>query len=375
MCSMIYRKIGRDNDKVSAIGFGGGIGGHASSDTNYASLEKTIRKSIDMGVNFIDTAPVYGDGLSEIILGKTIHSCRDDIFLATKLSPQDTTFKGVIESLEKSLKRLKTDRVDLLQVHWSNPNVPMAETISAMERLVEDGKVRNIGISNFSLTEMQQAIKVLNDNKLASVQSEYNLFERSAENNLLPFCERNDIIFISYSPLSQGKLVNGEHQRSLLKKIADRHGATSGQVVLRWLIQNTNVIVIPNTTKEKRAIENANACNISLASEDIDEISSQMVTTQTLIDTKSVRVSSDYNRKTYHTLSEAVENKLNMTPSPEELAYQIKSGEFLKPTRLKELKDSTEGKQYDLVEGRLRYWAWVIAYGWNKPIPSLVWRD
>ena len=369
---MIYRKIGED--LVSSIGLGTGF--HDPKKEDYNALEKTVKSSVDAGINFIDTAPVYGDGLSELHLGKVIGSLkRDSIFLASKISPQDTTYNGVIRSVEQSLKRLNTEWVDLYQIHWSSAEVPIGETMLAMEKLVSDGKIRNIGVSNFSLTELVGAASSLKNNDMASVQSEYNFFERSVEDEILPFCKKNNMFLIAYSPLAQGRMVNGKKQLDFLNKLAYNYGCSAGQLVLRWLIEDPNVIAIPNTSKPHRAVENASAADVMISRDNIEKMSFELRTEVSLVDTGQIRVTEDYGRKVYQTLEEALQNNMNMSPSPLELSKQIKGGVFLKPIRLRKLTQKIGDKEYDLVEGRLRYWSWVIAHGWKKPVPSLVWEN
>ena len=183
------------------------------------------------------------------------------------------------------------------------------------------------------------------------------------------------MFLIAYSPLAQGRLVNGKEQMKHLEALSKKYGVTNGQMVLRWLVNDPNVIVIPNTSKPHRAIENACAANFTIDESDIKNMSSLLSTEESLIDTRQVRVSDDYGRKVYQTLQEAIDNKMNMSPSPIELAEQMKQGIFLKPIRLRKLSHSIDDKKYDLVEGRLRFWSWIVAHGWEKPIPSLVWQD
>jgi len=366
---MIYRNLG--SDSVSAIGFGTGF--HLPDKEDGKNLDLTLSCFVDNGVNFIDTAPVYGDGLSETLLGSALKKIgREKVFLASKVSPNDTTYEGVIKSAEDSLIRLQTDRIDLFQVHWPNPNFPISETMRAMNTLVKEGKVRHVGVSNFLLSEAQDAVTALTSegHHLACIQAEYNFFERSVEKDILPFCENNDIKLIAYSPLAQGKLANGSYQSEYLNALSEKYKCTPGQIVLRWLIQDPNVIVIPNTSKPSRALENAKSADIELTDHDYESMSVQLVTPTRNIDTKQIRVSNDYNRKVYQTIEEAKENAMGMTPSPIELSEEIEQGIFLKPIRLKRVNDT----QFDLIEGRLRFWAWVIAFGWNKEIPALVWE-
>ena len=368
---MIYKTIG--TDRVSAIGFGTGY--HRPENSDCSTLERSIQGAVDWGVNFIDTAPVYGDGASEEALGEILKNLdRDNMFLASKISPEDTTYSGVIKSVEDSLVRLQVDTIDLCQIHWPSATVPVEETTRALEQLILDGKIRYIGVSNFQLHEVQNTMNALQSNSLMTIQSEYNFFERSLEKNVLPFCKENVIMLIAYSPLAQGKLVNGKNQRNILDKLAEKYNASPAQIALRWLIADPNVMVIPNTSKPSRAIENATAADIHLSPEDIDYLSENLKTPRDLVDTKEVRPSNDYSRKVYQTIEEALENKMRMSPSPLELSEEMKRGNFLKPIRLKELPETISGKNYDLVEGRLRYWAWVIAYGWDKPIPALIWK-
>ena len=370
---MLNKQIGPDNISIPAIGFGCDIQGKVGADFNI--LNRLILESYSLGSNFFDTAPVYGDGDSEKVLGKAIKSIRRNVILATKVLPNDTTYEGVINSLESSLKRLQTDYVDLYQVHWPNPDVPLSETMSAMEKLVADGKVRYIGVSNFTLKEIKETIQHLYKNSLVSIQTEYNLFERSLEEELLPFAKEHNITIIAYSPLAQGKLANGRKQRTLINGLAKKYDATPGQIVLRFLIDKPEVVAIPNTTKLKRLIENIHSADFNIDPEDLDKINKVCRTEIAYIDTRQIRVTNEYNRKVYSTLEEAKQNKMGMVPSPMELADEMKKGEFLKSVRLRRLSKQIDEQTYDLTEGRLRYWAWIIAFGWDKPIPSLVWYD
>jgi len=370
---MIYKRVFNNKVKISAVGFGACINEIKNTKNDYSKLEKLISKNVELGSNIIDTAPVYGNGESEKAIGRLIKTKREKVILATKVSPNDTTYEGVINSLEASLKRLQTNYVDLYQVHWPNPDIPLLETISAMEKLVKDGKIKYIGVSNFTLKEIKETISHLKKNSLVSIQTEYNLFERSIEEELLPFAKEHNITIIAYSPLAQGKLANGKKQIELINNLAKKYDARPGQIILRFLIDKPGVIVIPNTMKLDRLVDNIHSADLNIEVEDLDKIDKICKTDISFIDTKQIKVTNEYNRKVYSTLEEAKQNKMGMVPSPIELAADMKCGEFLKPVRLRELSNQTARKYYDLTEGRLRYWAWVIAFGWDKPIPSLVW--
>ena len=372
---MIYRDMLNNNNHISAIGYGACINNTDNIKEDYKRIERLIKQNVDLKSNIIDTAPVYGMGESEVIIGRAIKDIRSNVIVATKVSPGDTSFNGVISSLESSLKRMQTEYVDILQVHWPNPKIPLVETVAAIEKLIDDGKVRYIGVSNFTFREIKNTIAELKNNSLASIQVEYNLFERSIEKELLPFAQKNNILVLAYSPFAQGKLANGEKQIDLINDLAVKYNAKPGQIVLKFLISNSQVVAIPNTTNLNRLIENINSMDLNIDKDDLLLIDKICRTSVELIDTRKIRVSGEYNRRVYSNLDQAKENKMNMTPSPNELADEIRNGDFLKPVRLKTPSCKNEGKNFDLIEGRLRYWAWVIAFGWNKPIPALVWQN
>ena len=331
----------------------------------------------DLGLNLIDTAEVYGNGFSEEIIGQAINNKRARIFLASKFSPQNAGFKDVIKSAEKTMMRLKTDYLDLYQIHWPNPNIPISETLGAMEQLVIEGKILNIGVSNFSRLELIQAQNSLVKHKIFSNQVEYNLFDRFIEQELLPYCQASNIKVIAYSPLFKGKTVDGEKSRSLLSNLSTKYNASFSQIALSWLISKKLVYAIPKSSKEKHIRDNALALNLKLDDSDLIEIDKTCASKPTLVSTNDIKVvlNGEGNRNVYQTLAEALENKMNLSPSPLELSKFLKLGESPKPVRLIPNRDPSSNYKYDLVEGRLRYWAWVIAFEGLRPIPSYIRYD
>jgi len=367
---LLHKTLGKTDTRVSAIGQGAGLGGYSTSSGSYDEFAPVIRAGIDAGLTFIDTAPAYGDGESERIVGRAIDGLRDRMVLATKVSPEDTTSDGVVRSAEASLARLGTDVIDLFQIHWSNPTVPIQETMAGMERLVEQGKVRHIGVSNFSLNELKAARSALSSAQIVSLQVEYNLFDRSIEDVMVPYCAEHGITVIAYSPLHRGRVVGGKDQRAVIERIAEAHGATTAQVALAWLVGRPLVVAIPSTTRLARINENAGAMDIVLDPEEAAEIDRVCSLQQREIPTDRVRPAADDSRPAFRTLQEALDNTLNVTPSPRQLADQIRSGDFLKPVRLVPA-DDVDG-EFEVLEGRLRYWAWVIAFDGAKPVPALI---
>ncbi len=372
---MRFKMIGSDQTQVSAIGVGCmGLGGYFNRD-NSSDVEalSTLRLAFDQGRNLADTAEVYADGHSEELVGQAIEGRRDKIYVATKVSPEHLDQANLIRSAEGSLKRLKTDYIDLYQIHWPNPKISMEETLGAMETLVRTGKVRHIGLSNFSLKEIQEARKSLETEVIASVQAEYNLFDRSIESALLPYCQEHGIAVIAYSPLDQGHICGGPHRRSQLAPIAAHYGCTVAQLALAWLIRRPSVIAIPKASNPEHVIANATAGEFELSPEDADAI--DRITSVNLVEipVDSIRViSHDTERKVYRTLKEAKENIYGFTPSPLELAENIRTCEFLKAIRVRPTYDPQCGYDFDLIEGRIRYWAWVIAFDGENDIPALI---
>jgi aryl-alcohol dehydrogenase-like predicted oxidoreductase len=367
---LLQKKLGRTDTRVSAIGQGAGLGGYSDSSGSYDDFAPVIRAGIDAGLTFIDTAPAYGHGESERIVGRALDGIRDKVVLATKVSPEDTTADGVVRSAEASLSRLRTDVIDLFHIHWSNPTVPIGETMEGMGRLVEQGKIRHIGVSNFSLNELKDARAALTSSPITSLQVEYNLFDRSIEDVMVPYCLDHGISIIAYSPLHRGRVVGGLDQKSVLDRIAGRHDATTAQVALAWLVSRPSVVAIPSTTRPARIIENAGAMALELTPEEKDEIDRVCSLQQRQIPTDRVRPAIDDSRPAFRTLQEALDNTLNVTPSPRQLAEQIRSGDFLKPVRLVPADDNVD--EFEVLEGRLRYWAWVIAFDGKKPVPALI---
>lgn len=361
---------------ISAIGQGTmGIGGYFAQDaTRNVEFVKLLRLGVDLGMTLIDTAEVYGGGHSEELVGEAVRGIRDRVFIATKFSPENSTFEGIVQSAEASLRRLETDWIDLYQTHWPNPRVPIEETMRAMKKLVEDGKVRYIGLSNFSLGEMRKARSCLSDVPLVSTQHEYNLFDRTIEQQVIPFCREQKLTLIGYSPLMQGKIAVNDRRKVVLSEIATKYGVSVAQLILSWLLRDTCVVAVPKASSEKHLMENAAALDCQIGPADYEKISELYAPEIMHVPTDLIEVTEDSNRNVYKTLEEAFENRLNLVPSPLELAEQIATGEILKPIKLRLNTSNREKPRFRLVEGRVRYWAWVIAYKGKVPIPALVER-
>ena len=235
---------------------------------------ETLRLGLNLGLTHIDTAEMYGDGRVEQVVAEAISGRRDEVFLASKVLPSNASYEGALKACESSLRRLRTDRLDLYMLHWAGQH-PIEETMRAMEKLIERGLIRFAGVSNFDLEELQGAADSLEDQRLACDQVLYHLQDRGIEVRLLPQCTHEQIAIVSYSPFGHGKFP-GVHSAGgrLLAEIGERHGRTPRQVALNFLTRHPNVFAIPKTTHPGRVKENAGAVGWKLSAQEIDAIES-----------------------------------------------------------------------------------------------------
>jgi diketogulonate reductase-like aldo/keto reductase len=223
-----------------------------------------LRLGVSLGATHIDTAEMYG---TEVIVGKAISDIRDSVFLATKVSPQHLHYNDVIKAAEGSLNRLNTKTIDLYMVHWPNPRIPIKETMRAMEDLVKQGKIRYIGVSNFSVEDLKDARDVLTSQEIVSNQVEYNLSNRDAETELVPYCKAQKITIVAYSPLGRGQV--SRRKDEILDKIAAKYKKTRSQVALNFLTREENVVAIPKADRIEHVKENCEGSGWRLSEEDI----------------------------------------------------------------------------------------------------------
>ena len=374
---MVKKRLGNSNEHIPALGQGTmGLGGFlvTNKDDDCVYI-KAIKLGIDYELTFIDTAEAYGDGHAEELVGRAISNQRSRVFIATKVSPEHLAYEDIIRACEGSMKRLATDYIDLYQIHWPNPVIPIKETIEAMKCLREQGKIRFIGVSNFSLQQIRESMEIFGKEGFISVQSEYNLFDRSIEQDILPFCEDNDLLTIAYSPLDQGYIAQGNSRIEVLDNIAQKYGKTRAQIVLNWFVSHPNVIAIAKAVKPEHIRQNATAADFEIDQADIQTIDRTFQCKPINVPTQKIKVivGGQGNRKVYQTIEDALSNKLGFTPSPNTLAEDIRlRNERIKPIRVRKTTDKSGRYIYDLVEGRIRYWAWVIAFNGEKAIPVLL---
>jgi diketogulonate reductase-like aldo/keto reductase len=213
-----------------------------------------LRAGIELGMTLIDTAEMYGDGRSESLVAQAIAGMRDRVFLVSKVLPSNASRKGVVRSCEASLKRLKTDRVDLYLLHWSG-SYALEETVRGFEDLLAAGKIRAWGVSNLDLAQMKQLAALPGGKACATNQLLYNLTRRGIEFDLLPWCQARKMPVMAYSPVEQGRILG----HRTLKEVAQRLGATPAQVALAWVLRQEGVVAIPKAATVAHVRENHRA--------------------------------------------------------------------------------------------------------------------
>ena len=234
---------------------------------------RALRRGIELGLTHIDTAEMYGSGRVEEIVGEAVGGIpRNDLFITTKVLPGNASYKGTISACERSLRRLRMQYVDLYLLHWPS-SFPLEETMRALETLVESGKARFIGVSNFDLEDLREAQSHLRHVPLASNQVLYHLKERAAEVRLIPYCGRHDIAVVAYTPFGRGRFPRKEAEpQGVLGRIAAKHGKTVRQVILNFLVRESYVFAIPKAARVEHVEENAGAVGWALGPEDIAAI-------------------------------------------------------------------------------------------------------
>ena len=263
---MIARPFGRTGVDVSVIGQGTwGMGDRPDAEKAEVAA---LRLGIELGMTHIDTAEMYADGGAERVVARAIRGRRDDVFVATKVLPQNASYAGTIAACEASVKRLGTDHVDLYLLHWWSDRHPIAETMRAMRELVRRGLTRFVGVSNFDVDQMAQALAALGDIPLACNQALYHLRDRGIEGDVLPWCTRRRVAVVGYTPLARG----GYLKSAAVADIARARGVTPRQVVLNFLTRRPSLFTIPKASQLEHVRENAAALDFKLSRDEVARI-------------------------------------------------------------------------------------------------------
>jgi len=254
-----------DGTNVPALGLGTWRMGE-SARTRKREVA-ALRAGIDVGMTLFDTAEMYGDGRAEEVLAKAIDGRRDDVFVVSKVYPHNAGARSAIAACERSLQRLRTDRLDLYLLHWRG-RIPLAETVGAFERLRRDGKIMRWGVSNFDTADMDELLALPDGAQCAVNQVLYHVGERGIEFSLLPLCRKRSIAVMAYAPVGEGALL----RNAALLRIAGAAGISVAQLALAWLLRREHVISIPQTSDVVHVHENRAATAITLSSATIDAI-------------------------------------------------------------------------------------------------------
>ncbi len=297
-------KLGKSDLNVSRIGIGGAQWGMENYGiTDKAIIKETINHAIDSGINFLDTAEAYADGKSEKMIGQVLkeRGDREKVVIATKVHPIHLGFDEILKACNASLRRLQTDYIDLFQIHVPSFTVPISETMIALRTLLDDGKIKHVGVSNFQISMCEVAINSLDNHEIISNQLEYSILDRNIEKAMLKYTKWKEMAVIAYSPLARGmltgKFVPGyelpqndrRHKKALfknkenigllqplmelLKEIGEKNNASISQVSLNWLLKNEDVIPLPGAKSKEQIDSHVAATKWKMSEEDWQAIS------------------------------------------------------------------------------------------------------
>ncbi len=269
---MRSKDFGKTGRKVSAIGMGTYYdplwiaSGFLGWRRGRAAKREALEAGLNAGITLIDTAEIYRS--EQIVADAIKQRKRDDLFVATKVWSNHLRRDDLKKSFRASLNRLGLSYIDLYQVHFPNPRVALVETMAAMEELVEEGRLMHIGVSNFSIEQVEAANAALSKCRLSAVQLEYSLVNRQVEREILPYCEREEIALLAYYPLGHGTLA----ESPLVGPVASKRGRTRSQIALSWLTRQPNVFPIPRASSSRHVLEDAEAGEVELSAEDLAEL-------------------------------------------------------------------------------------------------------
>ncbi|HEU0215736.1 MAG TPA: aldo/keto reductase [Stellaceae bacterium] len=255
-------------DGESVPAFGQGTWHMGETTSRFADEAAALKLGIDLGVTLVDTAEMYGNGVAEEIVAEAAKGRRDKLFIVSKVLPYNASQRGAMDACERSLKRLKTDHIDLYLLHWRG-SYPFAETLAAFDKLKQQGKIRHHGVSNFDRRDMEEWIKTAGGGTVASNQILYNLTRRGPEWEVIPWCRQRSISIMAYSPIEQGRMLG---HKGLAEVAARYDGATPAQVALAWLLRRDGMIVIPKAGNKEHVRENVGALDLQLTDQDLADL-------------------------------------------------------------------------------------------------------
>ena len=374
---MIYTKIGDMLVSKIALGTSGSGTSTTASTESINSRMKLYRDAIDLGVNIFDTAEIYGGGFAEKVLGRALSGLRKNVFISSKFNPNHISSQSIINAAESSLIRLKTDYIDLYQMHWPNPELDMSIIAEAISALLNDGKIKYFGVSNFSFQELVEIQNYIKPIPITGLECHYNVSEKDIELDILPYCSQHKINILAYSPLGQGKLISRLSKTSLLNKLCDKYSVTTSQLILNWFSLKKGVIPIVRTKNIDHLWENINSFEFEIELSDHQMLDNALRVEKINIDCKNIVIEEIDRRVVYKSKSQAIANKLNWIPSPSLISSRIVNYNVFEPIKLIRCRiDNREEKYkldpYDFLGEVKKYWGWVLARGLKSEIPAIL---
>ena len=266
---MQRRRFGARGPEVPVIG----QGTWQIEGRNQAPVIKALQKGLDLGMSHIDTAEMYGRGVAEEIVAEAIAGRREQVFLVSKVLPENASRKGTVTACERSLRRLRTNHLDCYLLHWRGSH-PLEDTIAGLDQLRHDGKIRSWGVSNFDADDLQEAADIAGGaDRIACNQVLYHLGERAIEHEVVPWCEQNGVAVVAYSPFGHGDFPEPRSpEGKALEEVARAHGATARQVALAFLVRRASLFTIPKASDASHVAENAAAGDLTLTGQEIARI-------------------------------------------------------------------------------------------------------
>lgn len=330
-----------------------------------------LRHGIARGLSYVDTAPLYGGGFSEEVVGEALAGIRQRCFLATKVHLDDDSDRhSVRQSIRDSMRRLATDYLDLVQIHWPNPFARQEEVLAGLEDAVVEGEVRHIGVSNYCAREIGEAQRYLSKSLIATNQYEFNLLNRGILEDLRSLTR--DVLLIAYSPLNQGRLAASSKQAAVIREIAQERGATLAQIVLAAVLADGQCVAVVRASSIGHVDDAAGALELTLSPDELDRIRAESPAGPIFISSDEIDLVGTAEMAPYRSLEEARANRHLLVPSPLALAERLRNDALPMPVRVHRKSDGRYiADAYDPMDQVKKFWAWVIARP-ATPIPVYV---
>jgi aryl-alcohol dehydrogenase-like predicted oxidoreductase len=362
-----------ENESIVRIGLGfSKLGSSNSNNPEYVQKRlDVIDQLADYGLVLVDTAPIYGTGYSESVVGDRLFGIRDKVFLATKYFPQEGHSRyNLVKSVDSSLSRLKTESIDLLQLHWPNPFADLHEILVGVSHLIEAGKIRHFGVSNYSSIEMLEFLTTFPNIKVASNQIELNFANL---HELSKYIRHGRPLILTYGSLMQGDVTLKKSEFKLLETYARNLGLSPTALAIAIILaRDPGIISILRISTNEHLRDILKIFLTDFNFQEIDYFSKNFKPTINFIDFNQIELIGDGFRKPYFTLDEAVKNPEKLYPSPISLAHRILRYNLILPVKVRELQNNNyQIDSKDPFDQIKKYWAWRIAYP-NKKVPTLI---